>query len=119
MAEPTSCCVGPGGYCARVDTMFNMPSVHVLDAAWRDRSCKVAAGLCLTVESHPAETGCPSCGVIAIGHGRRLRRLHDIPAFGAPVELVWRQRRYRCVSSRRARWAGSARTIRWRRLRRS
>jgi transposase len=75
--------------------------------------------LWLTVESHPAETGCPSCGVIAIGHGRRLRRLHDIPAFGAPVELVWRQRRYRCVSSRRARWAGSARTIRWRRLRRS
>ena len=24
------------------------------------------------------------------------RRLHDIPAFGAPVELSWRQRRYRC-----------------------
>jgi transposase len=23
-------------------------------------------------------------------------RLHDIPAFGAPVELWWRQRRYRC-----------------------
>ena len=97
MAEPTSCCVEPGGYCARVDTMFNMPSVHVLDAAWRDRSSKVAAGLRLTVESHPAETGCPSCGVIAVGHGRRLRRLHDIPAFGAPVELVWRQRRYRCI----------------------
>jgi hypothetical protein len=35
--------------------------------------------------------------VIASGHGRRLRRLHDIPAFGAPVEPVWRQRRYRCV----------------------
>jgi hypothetical protein len=26
-----------------------------------------------------------------------VRRLHDIPAFGAPVELVWRQRRYRCA----------------------
>jgi hypothetical protein len=23
--------------------------------------------------------------------------LHDIPAFGAPVELLWRQRRYRCL----------------------
>ncbi len=42
-------------------------------------------------------TGCPGCGVIADGHGRRVRRLHDIPAFGAPVELVWRQRRYRCA----------------------
>ena len=26
-----------------------------------------------------------------------MRRLHDIPAFGAPVELGWRQRRYRCI----------------------
>jgi transposase len=34
--------------------------------------------------------------VIGKTHGRRPRRLHDIPAFGAPVELVWRQRRYRC-----------------------
>jgi transposase len=76
------------------------------------------AGLRLTVESHPAETGCPSCGVIAVGDGRRLRRLHDIPAFGAPVELVWRQRGYRFIGPA-SRWAGSARTIRWHRLRRS
>ena len=33
--------------------------------------------------ARPADAGCG--------------RLHDIPAFGAPVELVWRQRRYRCV----------------------
>ena len=97
MAEPTSCCVEPGGYCARVDTLFNLAGVHVLDVVWRDGSSKVPVGLRLTVESHAAETGCPGCGVIAVGHGRRLRRLHDIPAFGAPVELVWRQRRYRCV----------------------
>jgi transposase len=79
--------------------MFNMPGVHVLDVAWRDRGNGVAAGLCLTVESHRPEAGCPSCGVIAVGHGRRPRRLHDIPALGAPVEVVWRQRRYRCVES--------------------
>ena len=24
MAEPTSCCAGPGGYCARVDALFNL-----------------------------------------------------------------------------------------------
>jgi len=77
--------------------LFNLAGVHVLDVVWRDGSSKVPVGLRLTVESHAAETGCPGCGVIAIGHGRRLRRLHDIPAFGAPVELVWRQRRYRCV----------------------
>jgi transposase len=86
-----------GGYCVRVDTLFNMPGVHVLDAAWRDRGDALSAGLQLTVVSHSTETGCPGCGVIAVGHGRRLRRLHDILAFGAPVEFVWRQRRYRCV----------------------
>ena len=33
----------------------------------------------------------------AEARGRRSRLLHDIPAFRAPVELVWRQRRYRCT----------------------
>ena len=31
MAEPMSCGVLPGGYCARVDTLFNLPGVHVLE----------------------------------------------------------------------------------------
>jgi hypothetical protein len=44
----------------------------------------------------PHGAGCPRCGLVAEPRGRRLRRLHDIPAFGAPVQLVWRQRRYRC-----------------------
>jgi len=76
--------------------MFNLPGVHVLGVAWQERVGRLPAGLHLVVETDSVETGCPGCGVIAIGHGRRLRRLHDIPAFGAPVELVWRQRRYRC-----------------------
>ena len=38
MAEPTLCCTLPGSYCARVDTLFNLPGVHVLDVAWRERS---------------------------------------------------------------------------------
>ena len=97
MAEPTSCCAEPTGYCARVDTLFNTPDVHVVDVGWREHGGTVPAGLRLTVESNPREAGCPGCGVIAVGRGRRLRRLHDIPAFGAPVELVWRQRRYRCA----------------------
>jgi transposase len=97
MAEPTSCCAVPGGYCARVDTLFNLPGVHVLDVAWHEWRRKLPAGLRLLVETSPAPTDCPGCGVIVEARGRRVRRLHDIPAFGAPVELVWRQRRYRCA----------------------
>ena len=41
----------------------------------------------------------PGCGEVASGRGRRTRRLHDLPAFGVPVEPVWRQRRYRCAES--------------------
>jgi transposase len=95
MAEPTSCCALPAGYCVRVDTLFNHDGVHVLDVGWRGRD--EVDRLCLIVETHPLPMACPRCGVLAVGHGRRLRRLHDIPAFGSPVELVWRARRYRCA----------------------
>ena len=98
MAEPTSCCVLPGSYFARVDTLFNMAGMHVLDMIWRERSRRIPAGR-LLVETDLAGAGCPGCEVIAVGHGRRLRRLHDIPAFGALVELWWQQRRYRCLES--------------------
>ena len=87
----------PGGYCARVDTLFNLPGVHVLDVAWHEWRRKLPAGLRLQVETSPAPTGCRGCGVIVEARGRRVRRLHEIPAFGARVELVWRQRRYRCA----------------------
>ena len=53
MAEPTSCCTLPGGYCARVDTLFNMPGVHVLEVVWRERSGRIPAGLRLLVETDP------------------------------------------------------------------
>ena len=77
--------------------MFNSPGVHVLDVAWREAVKRTPAGLGLVVETGSAGTGCPGCGVIAEARGRRVRRLHDIPAFAALVQLVWRQRRYRCV----------------------
>jgi transposase len=82
MAEPTSCCVEPGGYCARVDTLFNLLGVHVLDVAWLEVRGRLPAGLRLIVETGASEAGCPACGVIAEARGRRSRRLHDIPAFG-------------------------------------
>jgi len=101
MAEPTSCCAVPGGYCARVDALFNLPGVHVTDVGWRtDRGEEVLGDqLVLSVATGPAPMGCPRCGVVAASHGRRLRRLHDIPGFGAPVELLWRVRRYRYVEA--------------------
>jgi len=96
------CCAVPGGYCARVDALFNLPGIHVTDVDWRAES---AVGgeqqrLVLAVESGPGAMGCPACGVVAASHGRRIRRLCDIPAFGAPVELVWRVRRWRCEEPR-------------------
>jgi len=90
MAEPTSCCAAPGTHCARVDAVFNVPGIHVIDVGWRDGRLR------LTVETGTTVMGCPTCGVVAESHGRRERRLHDIPAFGAPVELLWRVRRWRC-----------------------
>jgi hypothetical protein len=101
MAEPTSCCAVPGGYCARVDALFNLPGIHVIDVGWRAESGDEDAReqLLLAVETGPRPMGCPACGVVAASHGRRVRRLHDISAFGAPVELVWRVRRWRCGES--------------------
>ena len=73
-----------------MDALFNRDGVHVIDVVWREERRS------LTVETGPTGVGCPRCGVLATGHGRRVRRLHDIRAFGAPVELLWRVRRYRC-----------------------
>ncbi len=74
MAEPTSCCVDPGGYCARVDTWFNRPDVHVTDVAWTEAHERLQ----LTVETHPQVVGCQGCGVVATGHGRRVRRVRAV-----------------------------------------
>src|SRR5215207_9260444 len=85
MAEPTSCCAVPGGYCARVDILFNLAGVHVLDVARLEAGGRLPARLRLVVETGPGGVGCPSCGVIAEARGRRLRRLYDIPAFADPA----------------------------------
>jgi len=84
MAEPTSCCAVPGGYCARVDALFNLPGIHVTDVDWRAESADGGERqrLVLAVESGLGAMGCPACGVVAASHGRRIRRLCDIPAFG-------------------------------------
>ena len=52
--------------------------------------------LTVTVESEPGLMGCPSCGVVAHGHGRLEVRLVDAPSAGRPVRVVWRKRRWLC-----------------------
>lgn len=41
--------------------------------------------------------GCPRCGVIAEGRGRRVHELADAPAFGVPVRVRWSKRLWRCA----------------------
>lgn len=53
--------------------------------------------LLLGVETDQSLIGCPACGVVAVGHGRRRVRVHDIPCFGRPVRLLWAKRVWRCA----------------------
>ncbi|MEX5259352.1 helix-turn-helix domain-containing protein [Kocuria sp. CPCC 205263] len=76
--------------CAPACALFDLPDVHVLTIE-RHRS-----SFALVVETVPSLACCPSCGVLAIGHGRVPVLLHDLPCVGVPVRVVWRKRRYRC-----------------------
>ena len=78
-------------WCARADEMFNAPGLHVIDVG-HDRSGR----LVVTVETDELMTGCRVCGVVAVGHGRRVHRAHDAPAFGTQVVIRWRKRVWRC-----------------------
>ncbi|WP_262364257.1 helix-turn-helix domain-containing protein [Arthrobacter echini] len=42
--------------------------------------------------------GCPGCGVVAVGRGRRRRALHDVPGVSR-VRVIWRQRIWRCADT--------------------
>ncbi|WP_249138466.1 ISL3 family transposase [Phycicoccus avicenniae] len=91
MSEPTSCCRARGGYCERCDVLVGLDGLRVT-AVQRDDGGR----LVIEVESEPTVMGCPACGVVAHGHGRVTVRLVDAPAFGAPVRIRWRKRRWVC-----------------------
>lgn len=78
-------------WCPRADELFGVEGVHVLDVTSRDDNTIV-----LDVESDTDLAGCPDCGVVAVGHGRRVQMLHDAPCFGRPVRVRWRKRIWRC-----------------------
>ncbi|QQE49265.1 ISL3 family transposase [Micrococcus luteus] len=77
--------------CAPACALFDLPDVHVLTIE-RHRS-----SFTLVVETVPPLVGCPSCAVLATGHGRRKVLLHDLPCAGVPVRVRWRKRIYRCL----------------------
>jgi transposase len=83
-------CGSPARWCARADAMFNADGMHVLDVRRGHRK------LVITVETEADQTGCTRCGVVAVGHGRRMVRAADAPCFGVPVLIVWLKRIWRC-----------------------
>ncbi len=88
-----STCASSASWCVRTDTLFDVPGMHVL------RIVREPTRFVLTVESDADVGGCPACGVVAVGHGRRRRTVADAPVFGIPVRLVWLARLWRCRES--------------------
>lgn len=72
--------------------MFGVPGVRVL-AAEREPG----GGLRLTVETDPQVEGWHGCSVLAVLHGRREHLLHDARSGQRHVEVVWRERVWRCL----------------------
>jgi transposase len=76
--------------CSRCDLLVGLDGVHVEDVERGDGL------LTVTVSTPTSPTGCPGCGVLAVGRGRRRRVLHDVPGV-TRVRVIWRQRVWRCV----------------------
>ncbi|MEJ1093033.1 ISL3 family transposase [Microbacterium istanbulense] len=92
MLHPTSGCASARSAfcpCSRCDLLLGLDGVHVEHV---ERGDEV---LVVTVSSPATPAGCPSCGVVAVGRGRRQRLLHDVPG-ATRVLIVWRQRVWRC-----------------------
>ncbi|MDP8929231.1 MAG: ISL3 family transposase [Actinomycetota bacterium] len=50
----------------------------------------------LSVETTADVAGCEACGTRAVGHGRRVVRVRDMPVGDRHTVLVWRKRIWRC-----------------------
>jgi transposase len=64
--------------------------MHVMDVTHQDET-----RLVVTVESDADIGGCPECGVVAVGHGRRIHEVADAPCLGIPTLIRWRKRIWR------------------------
>jgi len=54
----------------------------------------------LAVETTAVQAWCPTCGVRAVGNGRRRVTVRDLPIAGRPTVLVWAKRTWRCLEQR-------------------
>lgn len=82
-------CVPTTDPCVRCDLLLGLDDVHVKHVV------RGPATLRVTVSTRWQLMGCPACGVVAVGRGRRLRRLSDVPGEVA-VTIRRRQRTWRC-----------------------
>ena len=73
--------------------LVGLPDFMVLAAA------EVAGEVELLVETTVVEVGCPGCGVIAEGNGRRPVTVRDLPVAGRRTVLIWLKRLWRCRES--------------------
>lgn len=64
----------------------------------------------LAIESTPEVAACEVCGTRAVGHGRRLVKVRDLPIAGEPVTLVWAKRIWRCPDPDCEQWSWSERS---------
>jgi transposase len=87
-------CALATSWCPRADELFGVEGLHVLEVSTGEDGLLVC-----DVESDQTLTGCPQCGVVAVGHGRRVQVLHDAPCFGRPVLVRWFKRIWRCPES--------------------
>nr|WP_255464943.1 transposase [Dermacoccus sp. PAMC28757] len=76
--------------CARCDLLFGLDGVRV------ERVDRDPITMRVTVSTPWQLAGCPDCGVVALSRGRRVRVLRDVPHGDVRVQIVWRQRRWRC-----------------------
>ena len=70
--------------------MLGLGDVRVLGAAEVDGEVE------LSVETTATREWCRGCGVRARSKGRAVTLVRDTDAFGRPVRLRWRKRRWRC-----------------------
>lgn len=91
MSHATTC--PPGHWCSRADALLNLDGIHItaVDHA--------ASDVRVHVETDQTLMGCPACGVVAVGHGRRRVVL-------ASSASTWRLGARYCLAVA-DRWTGS------------
>lgn len=70
------------------------PGLHVLSVCVDDSGGRFS--LTVTVATEADVCGCPERGCVAVGHGRRVHTVAHTPCFGAPVQVRWLKRLWRC-----------------------